>query len=573
MFGRLAVLIFFCLICASGYGQVVTQCPTNIGFETGRLTNWICSTGEISITSGMNPGPRPAVITLQQSGPVFGQHTIVRRGSGADYYGGFLLDAPNGSEYVIQLGNEINGRGAESISYTLDVPANVDNYSITFNYAVVFENPSHDNDEQPKFTARVFDVGSNASTPCGSFEFVSQGGLPGFLVSPHTASRPSNNANGNNNPASILYKPWSPVMVNLSDYRGRTIRLEFTTNDCSRGGHFGYAYIDFDENCSIPITGNIICPQINSITLETLPGFFSYRWFNQETGALLGTEHSITVSPLPPLGTRVGVELVPYAGLGCTQTLYTTISRIQMSIIDPPPDCVSVDFTDINLKVGNSSDLVYTYWRNLEATAPLENPDRVTVAGIYYVKGTSSAGCSEVRPIRAVIIPVPPIVLNRLLQAVYPGTVDLANGFTHEPGITYTYWTDAAATIPIADPSRIGRKGTYYVKAETVEGCIRVSPVPVDILIPDIVIPNTFTPNGDGINDLLTVLINSNVRLKYFKIFNRWGEVVYMTTNINKYWDGFKDTAQVPMGVYYWVVEGTLDSKRYYRSGYFTLMK
>jgi gliding motility-associated-like protein len=95
----------------------------------------------------------------------------------------------------------------------------------------------------------------------------------------------------------------------------------------------------------------------------------------------------------------------------------------------------------------------------------------------------------------------------------------------------------------------------------------------VDILIPDYVIPNMFTPNGDGVNDVLTVLINSSVDVQLFKIFNRWGDVVYITTDIDKFWSGFRDTAQVPVGVYYWVIEGVLESKKYLRSGYVTLVR
>jgi gliding motility-associated-like protein len=574
MFRRLTLLICFCITWVSGYGQIVTECPANIGFEAGTLNNWVCSAGFISQTGGMAPGaPRPATISLDQTGPLPGQHTIVKRGSGKDYYGQFSLDAPNGSGYVVQLGNEINGRGAERISYTINVPANVDNYSVIFNYAVVFENPDHDYDEQPKFTASVFDLSSNASTACGSFEFVSQGGLPGFQISPFESTRPNNNPGNNNQPASILYKPWSPVLVNLTDYRGRTVRLEFTTNDCSRGGHFGYAYIDFNENCSIPIIGNITCPETSSITLRTLPGFFAYRWYNVITSETLGIADSVVISPVLPIGTRVGVELVPYAGLGCTQTLFTTVARMAMNIIDPPPDCVSVDLTDIALKVGNSSDISYSYWMDERATVRLVNPQKVTIRGTYYIKGTSSSGCVVIKPVKVNIIEVPPIVLNKLLQAVYPGTVDLANGFIHERGVTYTYWLDARATVPLTEPSRIGKRGTYYVKAVTAEGCVLTSPIPVDILIPDIVVPSLFTPNNDGANDQLPVLINSNVRVKYFKIFNRWGEVVYITSDINNYWTGFKDTSQVPVGVYYWVIEGIRDSKRYVRSGYFTLMR
>lgn len=571
------ILIFSCLFLAACpvYGQVVTECPINIGFENGTFNNWECAIGSISQTGNMAPNAvRPAFLTLVSSVPALGQHTIIPAG-GIDFYGGFSTNAPNGSDYVVQLGNDSPGRGAERISYTIDVPANVNDYSIIFNYAVVFESPSHDYDEQPRFTARVFDVSSNTSTECGSFEFVASGGLPGFTPSPQRGRNPTSGGGGGGpaGPVPVLYKEWSPVLVNLSAYLGRRIRLEFTTNDCSLGGHFGYAYIDFDENCSIPVTGNITCPDVQSITLKTLPGFFGYRWYNAETSALLGTADSVVLSPVPPVGTRIAIELIPYPGLGCQQTLYTTIGGMSMNIIDPPPDCFSVDLTDFSLKAGNSSDLSYTYWTDPLATIRLANPRRVTVSGMYYIKGRSSSGCFLIRPVRVSIMEVPPILLNRIPEAVHPATVNITTAFNRNEEISYTFWTNSAATTPISDPTQVSRKGTYYIKSTSPGGCISISPIFVDIIIPDYVIPNMFTPNGDGVNDELTVLISSRVELKQFKIFNRWGDVVYTTADITKLWTGFRDTSEVPVGVYYWVIEGILDSKRYLRSGYVTLVR
>jgi gliding motility-associated-like protein len=95
----------------------------------------------------------------------------------------------------------------------------------------------------------------------------------------------------------------------------------------------------------------------------------------------------------------------------------------------------------------------------------------------------------------------------------------------------------------------------------------------IEIFVPDIAIPNAFTPNGDQVNDELTVLINSEIKVKGFKIFNRWGDVVYTTPDINEYWKGLKENTQVPTGVYYWVFEGIRNSKFYSKSGYITLIR
>lgn len=560
MFAKFLSVAFFSLASLAGFGQVVTECPQNIGFEKGSFDNWQCFAGEISGTGGrFSNALRPPVIDLIPSGPLYDRHTLIPRSADFDEFGEFSLNAPNGSDYVVQLGNPINGRGAERISYTIKVPANVESYSIIFSYAVVFQNPNHEYDEQPRFTAKVFDVTANTSTSCGSFDFVAQGGLPGFKISEIDPI--------------VLYKNWSPVLVNLSEYLGHTIRLEFTTNDCSRGGHFGYAYIDFNENCSIPVTGNITCPETNSISLKTLPGFYAYRWFNETTSELLGTKDSVVISPAPPIGTKIGVELVPFPNLGCNQILHTVINGMGMNIRDPLPDCKSIDLTDISLKVGNSSDLSYSYWRNSQATIKLDDPRSVKVSGVYYVKGQSSSGCIRILPVTVNIIQVPPVVITQSLRTVYPGTIDLTRAFRHQDQISYSFWMNEGATIPIARPADIGKKGIYYIKSMTAEGCISISPATIQIVIPDIVIPNTFTPNNDGTNDELTVLLNDSVQVKSFNIYNRWGQVVYTTSDISKYWSGLKDNSDVPVGVYYWFLDGILDSKKYYRSGFVTVIR
>lgn len=584
MFQRLLLLSLFSISVIHGNAQVVTACPQNIGFEAGLLTKWECYVGTISQTSNGGSSVRPAYITLNKSAPQINQHTLIKRSEEKDYYGEFSTNAPNGSDYVIKLGNECTQRGAESISYTMKVPDNVDAYSINFNYAVVFESPPHDADEQPKFTVRIVEVSSNTSSICGSYDFVASVGLKGFKVSPFRSRNFCDDAVGGsaagtgggfNSNSPVLYKDWSPVLLNLIDYRGKTIRIEFTTNDCSRGGHFGYAYIDFDENCSIPLTGNIICPEIDNLTLKTLPGFSGYRWYNADNpGLTLSEEDHIFLPTLPAPGSKIAVDLIPFPGLGCTQTLSTTIGGIEMNIIDPLPNCTSVDLTDISLKLGNSSDLTYTYFTDALASNPLSDPKHVLASGTYYIKGLSSSGCSLIKGVQVTISPAPPpIKFKRPLAAVYPSKVDMTTALIPENGIVYSYWLNQAATLSIPDPGGIGKTGIYFIKSITFDGCIAITPFSVQIEIPDYVIPNTFSPNNDGVNDNLTVLINSKVQLKHFKIFSRWGEVVFITADSNTYWNGSRNNSEAPVGIYYWTIDGVLDSKRYLRSGFVTLLR
>ena len=98
------------------------------------------------------------------------------------------------------------------------------------------------------------------------------------------------------------------------------MRLEFNTNDCTLGKHFGYAYLDVNEDCNSPITGNVYCTNQISVTLEAPGGFGNYQWYTADLSTQLDGGQVINISPPPPDGTKYAVVVTPFFGLGCTDT-------------------------------------------------------------------------------------------------------------------------------------------------------------------------------------------------------------------------------------------------------------
>ena len=73
---------------------------------------------------------------------------------------------------------------------------------------------------------------------------------------------------------------------------------------------------------------------------------------------------------------------------------------------------------------------------------------------------------------------------------------------------------------------------------------------------PDILVPSGFTPNGDGKNDVIRPVLLGISKLNFFSIYNRWGQLVFTTSEVNKGWDGnFGGTAQ-PSGTYVYQAQG-----------------
>lgn len=100
----------------------------------------------------------------------------------------------------------------------------------------------------------------------------------------------------------------------------------------------------------------------------------------------------------------------------------------------------------------------------------------------------------------------------------------------------------------------------YLIRINSGTGCsvvdtvyVKVTPVSNQI---EIFVPAAFSPNGDGHNDVLTPILSNIKELKYFKIFNRWGQLLFQTNIPGKGWDGrFKELPQDP-NIFSWFAEG-----------------
>src|SRR5688572_9673072 len=127
------LLAFLCFL-FNTYSQT---CPPNLDFESGNFNNWECFTGSVDTIPGKNK------MILNPSAPIPDRHQIISAvdNPGTDPYGGFPILSPYGGNFSVKLGNNITGAEAEAISYTFMVPTDIDTFTFTSFYAVVFEDP------------------------------------------------------------------------------------------------------------------------------------------------------------------------------------------------------------------------------------------------------------------------------------------------------------------------------------------------------------------------------------------------------------------------------------------------
>ncbi len=127
-------------------------------------------------------------------------------------------------------------------------------------------------------------------------------------------------------------------------------------------------------------------------------------------------------------------------------------------------------------------------------------------------------------------------------------------------GINYEWSPALGLSNPfISDPIAVNNTDRSYVlKAFTPLGCETFDTIRIKVYDgPEIYVPGAFTPNGDGLNDLLKAIPAGIKQFKNFTIYNRFGQVVFTTTETAKGWDGlYKGKAQNP-GVFMWTASAT----------------
>ncbi len=126
------------------------------------------------------------------------------------------------------------------------------------------------------------------------------------------------------------------------------------------------------------------------------------------------------------------------------------------------------------------------------------------------------------------------------------------------PGINVAAISTTDVTLTVTDT--LGCKGTDAVTVTSAPCC-------------GVAFPNAFTPNGDGTNDLFSIITNGRPQISSFRIFNRMGNTVFETGNSLLGWDGNSGSEPQPMGVYYYYLKYRCAGRDYETKGDITLIR
>ncbi len=226
---------------------------------------------------------------------------------------------------------------------------------------------------------------------------------------------------------------------------------------------------------------------------------------------------------------------------GCLNRYNTAALVTQKPNLDLGPD--QLVCADEVLEFNTQLSGYHTLWN----TGATSESIVITTPGIYSVTVTSGP-CSVSDAVEVKHNPLP--VLPKQFVKVCPNDSLLLNFANYADEIL---WSDGLVGL-----SRYVKAGdAYELTLINVFGCKDEFSVDVKLdydCADPIYVPNAFTPDGDGINDVFKPIM-PDVKLKTFTVYNRWGELIFETTDVNEGWDGTYLRVNAKSDMYIWRME------------------
>jgi gliding motility-associated-like protein len=245
-------------------------------------------------------------------------------------------------------------------------------------------------------------------------------------------------------------------------------------------------------------------------------------------------------------------------GTACSDTS----AAVAVSFTPLPTVSISEQVTNA-LCQGQSVNLTAKYANGSLLWSTGETSAEITVnqTGTYTATVTSASGCQKDTGITLTFLPDPVLNVGDTSICVYKQqTVTL----TAPAGFAVYSWDG----IPGVDTYTVRQPGTVTLTVTDVNGCQATQHIKVADECSSVYIPNTITPNGDGIND--TWVIEGLDETATVKLFTRWGRQVFNSLGYGTPFDGRYAGQKLPTGVYYYIVTAKNNTRHF--SGWLTII-
>jgi len=192
---------------------------------------------------------------------------------------------------------------------------------------------------------------------------------------------------------------------------------------------------------------------------------------------------------------------------------------------------------------------------------------------------TTSSGCNNASATSNVITMVvnetPVITISTDSLTIWAGEQAQLQCFVSGDLASYSWTpasklTDPFSLMPMTTP--LMTNITYQVTVVSTKSCIASKEVQVKVLH-KLYIPNSFTPNKDGINDVFRIPPGVPLELKDFSIYDRWGNRVFFSNDVNLGWDGIYKGSNAITGAYIYLIRGRYENQEIILKGHAILIR
>jgi gliding motility-associated-like protein len=262
-----------------------------------------------------------------------------------------------------------------------------------------------------------------------------------------------------------------------------------------------------------------------------------------------------------PATKQFKVRMLAYSGGICFD------EEIQIITLKAAPEVIFTNLSDICQEAApfllsqasekNAQAGVGVYSGNGVTASGFFNP-ALAGPGIHTIKYvfTSSNGCSDSNSKDILVMPTPTVSAGRDTVILEGGSVKL-QGIASGSNLTYKWLPSIGLSSddvldPVADPIN---DVTYILTVTSDQGCVSMDEIKVKVLKAPIV-PNAFSPNGDGVNDSWNIKYLESYANATVTIFSRYGSIVYYSSKgYSQPWTGQANGSDLPMGTYYYIID------------------
>ena len=264
-------------------------------------------------------------------------------------------------------------------------------------------------------------------------------------------------------------------------------------------------------------------------------------------------------------------RIIIFPGLHCADTAFTKVLIYPYvnSSFTNNDSCSQQQVMFINTSSSSSGPIILTNWTIKKDSTTIFTSNQFNTGYTFakapqtygvFLTVSNTKGCMS-KDTQYINIYQSPYMLTTHDTILSVGaTLQLqANDGNYNYNGQFSWWPAYGLSDPtIADPILNSTlDNTYYVNITNSFGCSLQDSIHVKYYSgPEIYVPNAFTPNGDGRNDIFRPIPVGISVFKYFRVFNRYGQLMFQTTQPKQGWDGTYNGGPALQGTYVWEVDG-----------------